>query len=105
MNKLPEAMPTPKHATPASATAVTARPEVVATMNAYLEAAADAVCNRNFDLDVLGVLGLDESVSADAQAAMVAQLIAAYVQGAVALHVAHGVGCATSPSQSLEVKP
>lgn len=101
-------MTSTKDTMPASATAVTARPEVVATMNAYLEAAADAVCNRDFDMDVLGVLGLDRphrAISADAHAAMVAQLIAAYVQGAVALDVAHGVGCATSPSQSLEVRP
>lgn len=96
-------MTSTKDTMPASATAVTARPEVVATMNAYLEAAADAVCNRNFDMDVLGVLGLDGSVSDDAQAAMVAQLIAAYVQGAVALHVA-GVGCQANMGQSLGVR-
>lgn len=74
-------MPITKDAdtTLASATAVAVRPEVAVVMNAYLEVAADAVCNRNFDMSVLGILELDGFVSPDAQAAMVAQLISAYV--------------------------
>lgn len=100
-------MTSTKDTMPASATAVTARPEVVATMNAYLQAAAEAVVHEDFDMQILGLMGIarpQKSISDDAHAAMVAQLVAAYVQGAVVLHVA-GVGCQASLSQSLEVRP
>lgn len=60
-------------------------PRVIETLDSYLEAATDAVCNGGV-LDAL--LGDAGAASDEVCGAVAATLVAAYLQGAAVLHVA-----------------
>lgn len=62
-----------------------ALPLVIETLNSYLEAATDAVCNGGV-LDAL--LGDAGAASDEVCGAVAATMVAAYLQGAAVLHAA-----------------
>lgn len=83
--KTPEALRTAVRARLADVPGI-AQPVVIETMNAYLEAALDAVCNGDALDHLLG--DLDGAVPDVVLVPVSATLVAAYLHGAANLHAA-----------------